>query len=248
VGLSTRLLAAAALLAATLAGCRGRSPAPTGKFEAPVSPVVQVEPVREAYRPPADGRLEPAQIELYLTVWKNIPPSSRASLPLAAPSPSNPATPPAFPERARGLGDAVDGVAPDIASARALKASVEEYLWIKERILEAEAARMTARLNTDVLAMLERTLADLKVARAKAPDEGSKTLLSEQIANFEAEAARTRREARETEPETVRANLQILERYRIRLDAMQDQIDSVLPAAGGSPRARKIPAPRKRGP
>ena len=212
-----------------------------------MTPVIPVEPVREAYRPRADGRLTPAQIELYLKVWKNIPPNRPASLPPPPPSPK-PARPPTFPERARGLGDAVDGVAPDIASARALKASVEEYLWIKERILEAEAARMTARLNADVLAMLERTLADLKAARARTSDEGSKTLLSEQSANFEAEAARTRREAREKEPETVRANLQILEPYRIRLDALQDQIDSVLPAAGGSPHARKAPASRKRSP
>ena len=145
------------------------------------------------------------------------------------------------------MGDAVDGVAPDIASARLQKASVEEYLWIKERILEAEAARMTARLDADVLEMLERTLADLRVTRTKASDEGSRTLLSEQIANFEAEAARTRREAREKEPESVRANLHILEPYRARLDALQDQIDSVLPAAGGSPKLRKTPLAKKRG-
>ncbi|MEO6325359.1 MAG: hypothetical protein ABIQ65_12085 [Thermoanaerobaculia bacterium] len=241
MGLSTRHLACAALVAFTIQGCRGPSAKRARDPEAIGTPVVRAEPVREANRPPADGRLTPAQIELYLKVWASIAPAP-------APVPGKTGTPATFPERARGLGDAVDGVAPDIASARAMKASVEEYLWVKERVLEAEAARMTARMNADVLGMLERTIADLKASRAKAPDEGSKTLLAEQIVNFEAEAARTRREAREVEPDTVRANLQILAPYRARLDAMQDQIDSVLPAAGGAPRVRRVPAPKKRAP
>ena len=123
--------------------------------------------------------------------------------------------------------------------ARARGVNTEEYLWVKERVLEAEAAAMTARLNAAVLAMLDKTLADLRARRADAADEGSRKLVSEQIANFEAEAERVRRESREKEPESIRANVKALEPFRARLTAAHEALDRPLlqPGAKETPRA-----------
>jgi hypothetical protein len=106
--------------------------------------------------------------------------------------------------------------------------NTEEFLWVKERVLEAEAAAMTAHLNSSVLAMLDRTLADLKARKADAADEGSRKLVGEQIANFEAEAERVRRESREKEPDSIRANMKTLEPFRARLTAAHEALDRPL--------------------
>ena len=94
--------------------------------------------------------------------------------------------------------------------------------------------------------MLERTLADLRARRADAADEGSRKLLAEQIANFEAEAERVRRESREKEPDSVRANMKTLEPFRARLAAAHEALDRpLLPPAVKEP-SRSRPESRER--
>ena len=148
--------------AAALAGC-GDAPAPP----APAAPAARPGASRDVYRPPADGRVTPAQVEIYLGVLDRVRLDRKEgkSSPSADPLTSEPN---------------------DVTVARARGVNTEEYLWVKERVLEAEAAAMTARLNAAVLAMLDKTLADLRARRADAADEGSRKLVSEQIANFEA--------------------------------------------------------------
>jgi hypothetical protein len=198
------------LAAAALAGCGG-SEAPTAPAPAAPLPLPLPRPgtSRDVYRPPADGRVTPQQVETYIGVLDRVRLDRKAGK--AAP-PSDPlASEPA-----------------DVAVARARNVNAEEYLWVKERVLEAEAAAMTVRLNASVLAMLDRTLVDLRARRADAADEGSRKLVSEQIASFEAEAERVRRESREKEPEAVRANMKALEPFRARLGAAHEALDRPL--------------------
>lgn len=207
------------LAAAALFGCGG-SDAPTAP--APVAPFAKTATSRDVYRPPADGRVTPQQVEVYLGVLDRLRLDRKAG---KTPPPTDPLTSEPL----------------DLTVARARNVNTEEYLWVKERVLEAEAAAMTARLNASVLAMLERTLADLKARRADAADEGSRKLVSEQIANFEAEAERVRREAREKEPDSVRANVKTLEPFRARLAAAHEALDRpLLPLAAKEP--SKAPA------
>jgi uncharacterized protein YicC (UPF0701 family) len=171
------------------------------------------------YRPPADGHVTPQQVEMYLGVLDRVRLDRKAA---KEPAPSDPLT----------------SVPADLAAARARGVNTEEFLWVKERVLEAEAAAMTARLNASVLAMLEKTLTDLKARRADAADEGSRKLIGEQIANFEGEAERVRRESREREPDSIRANMRTLEPFRTRIAAAHEALDRPLlpPAAKEPPR------------
>jgi hypothetical protein len=147
------------------------------------------------------------------------------------------------PESAPSLGESLEST-PDVGLGRAVFGGAEEYLWVKERILEAEGAQLAAKLSQDELQLLARTLADLKARREKAADEGSKKLLSEQIANFEAEAERTTKEAKEREPEAVRANMRILEPFRSRLSALEEEVRRVAPSAAGLAARTRTPSPR----
>jgi hypothetical protein len=183
---------------------------------------------REAYRPPADGILTAVQIEAFLrvreaTVRSYSSPGARAPL-----------------EGEEEISRATLARAPEMRAARQLAVPPEEYLWVRERILEAEAAASTAKLNADVLALLEKTLASLRSRRPSAPDEASRQLLDEQIASFEAEAVRVRREAGEKEPEAIRANLKVLGPYRQKVTAIADELAEL-----GAAAAAALPTPPK---
>jgi uncharacterized protein YicC (UPF0701 family) len=183
---------------------------------------------REAYRPPADAILTVAQVEAFLkvreaTIRSYSSPAARAPL-----------------EGEEGISRATLARASEMRAARLLAVPPEEYLWVRERILEAEAAASTAKLNADVLALLEKTLASLRSRRPSAPDEASRQLLDEQIASFEAEAVRVRREAGEKEPEAIRANLRVLGPYRQKISAIADELAELSAAAEAA-----LPTPRK---
>ncbi len=168
--------------------------------------------MREAFRPPDDGVLTAQQVETFLKVRE-------ATLRIRATPGGN-----APLEGEEGISGASEARAAEVRAARSLSVRVDEYFWIRERILEAEAAALTAKLNADVLALLEKTLSSLRDRRPAAPDEASRRLLDEQIASFEAEAARVRREASEKEPESVRANLAVLAPVRSRISAIEDDL------------------------
>jgi hypothetical protein len=195
-----------AVLAIALAGCGSPDAGPGAPASAPLSGAAVT---RDVYRPPADGKVTPAQVDAFLSVLDRVRLDQRGARPTPA-------------------ADPLSSVPADVAAARARGLNVEEFLWVKERVLEAEAATMTARLNAAALAMLEKTLADLKERRADAADEGSRKLLDEQTAQFEAEAERVRRESKAREPDVVRANVRTLEPYRTRLAAAQDAVDKPL--------------------
>jgi hypothetical protein len=206
-------------LAAGLAGC-GDSEAPTAPPSA--APLARPGASRDVYRPPLDGRITPQQVETYLGVLDRVRLDRKAG---KTPASSDPLT----------------AVPADLAAARVRGVNTEEYLWVKERVLEAEAAAMTARLNASVLAMLEKTLADLKARRSDAADDGSRKLVAEQISNFEAEAERVRRESREKEPDSVRANVKTLEPFRARLSAAHEALDRPLLASATKEPTRTPP-------
>jgi hypothetical protein len=127
-------------------------------------------------------------------------------------------------EGEEGISRAAESRTGEIRAARALSVPVDEYLWVRERVLEAEAAVLTAKLNADVLGLLGRTVESLRERRSAAPDEASRKLLDEQIEAFEAEATRVKREAAEEEPASVRENLKVLAPWRKKISATTDEL------------------------
>jgi hypothetical protein len=221
-----RTLAALLGAAALLAACRRGTSTQVAVQATPAArPTV---PPRANFRPPADGRLTKAQVEAYLGVLEKVKldRSRKHEESLLAP------------------GDPLDLESPDVAIARGRGLNVAEYVWVRERVLEAEAAALSERLMAAHLAMLERTLKELETRRAAAPDAGSRKLIGEQIANFEAEANRTRRESREKEPDSVRANMKTIEPFLARLDAAGGVLDQPVPRGPATPRPAP-PSPAK---
>jgi hypothetical protein len=184
-----------------------------------------------AYRPPPDGLLRKEQVERYVQVLEAAARESRPSEASAGASASS------------ALVDEDPLVARDLMAARKAGFPEEEFLWIRERVLEAEASVMSAKLNSDVIGMLERTLGDLRGRRTTAADAGSRQLVDEQIKGFETELARVRSEAAEPEPDTVRKNVRMLEPFRSRVAALQAEIDRTAPAL--HPQRKGQPTPHR---
>lgn len=207
-----------------LTACRERAPSGPAvpASSAPAARIESLAPPPQPYQPPKDGKLVPRQLEQYLAVRDRI----RLALRQGGAQPTGP-----HPE--------LDGAAV-LESRAAASAGVplEEYLWVREKVLEADAAGSAARQNADLLAMLEKTVGELRDRKAKAVDEGSSKLLGEQLASFEDELGRIRKEARERDPEAVRANLKLLEGFRTRLGPLQEEIDRLR-----AERVRPRPAP-----
>lgn len=202
-------LLSSGLAAALLVGaCRDATP-PAGTPGAASAPR---RPEREGYRPPADGILTAPQVEMFLKVREETVRARRS------------ARPDAPLEGEDGISRAAESRSAEIRAARALSVPVDEYLWVRERVLEAEAAVLTAKLNTDVLGLLGRTIESLRERRAAAPDDASRKLLDEQIEAFEAEASRVKREAAEEEPASVRENLKVLAPWRKKISAITDEL------------------------
>ncbi len=196
---------AAALL---LASCRAAK-TPTGTAGEPTNPR---RSEREGYRPPSDGIVSPAQVEMFLKVREETVRARKAA-------------PPDAPlEGEEGISRAAESRSAEIRAARVLSVPVDEYLWVRERVLEAEAAALTAKLNADVLGLLARTIESLRERRATSPDDASRKLLDEQIEAFEAESARVKREAAEEEPASVRENLKVLAPWRKKISATTDEL------------------------
>lgn len=226
----TLCAAVLAVLAGTACG-RSRRPDPFGTVPASAR---QPERPGGTFRPPKDGRLSLPQLAIYEKVLVAALAQLRNS---TGPRGGTP----------HSLGDT--GAAPDLASATELGVDREEYLWIRERVLEAEAAAATARLDTDSIGVLERTLEDLKKRRSTATDDASRRLVDEQISVFGAEVGRLRKEASVPEPLAVRENVRILAPRRGTLEALETEFRALVsppvvpPRTPASPRAGKPTIP-----
>jgi len=142
-------------------------------------------------------------------------------------------------EGEEGISRATESRSGEIRAARALSVPVDEYLWVRERVLEAEAAALTAKLNADVLGLLGRTIDSLRERRATAPDDASRKLLDEQIEAFEAETARVRRESSEEEPASIRENLKVLAPWRKKISATTEELAQLRLSEAPTPAPKK---------
>jgi hypothetical protein len=194
------------LAVALLAACRGRAPSPKPRPRPSARPIEA-----ERYKPPADGRLQPAQIDLYVRVLQKE---------------AEHRSPPPAPDESRrsgmSLATGVDVfLAPDTAAARELGINTEEFAWVKERIVEAETA-IEARDNLEAaLETYRRSLATLRATREKVEDPKIQATLDSQIASLEQESARTRRELVQPSSAASKANEQLVSRRRAEIAAAE---------------------------
>ena len=186
--------------------------------------------VREAaaarYTPPADGRLTDGEVRMYLLVRERECRIREAAAleALGRRSAAAGAERAERPERQERL-----AAAADLRAAQEVKVNPKEYAWVRERVLEAEAAATTQTLYQKMAAGREQLLARMRRDRDALTDP-------EQRAAAEAEIDDWKRGLQASEPPVapaVRANVALLAHYREPLARLRALEERALAAAAG---------------
>ena len=204
-GLAALALAVALPAAIVGAGCGRRQDLGGGAAQDGVRGRGAAEEGREAdaappYAPPADGRLNDAQMRMYVKVRE------RESL-----------------LREKG------SKAADLQAAREATVNPREYLWVRERVLEAEASAATQLLYQKMSAGREQLLARMRRERDAMTDAAERAAAEGRIEDF-------KRGLQASEPQmspAVRANVALLARYREPLARLRTLEERALAAGAG---------------
>jgi hypothetical protein len=220
--LSARPAAAAALALLALTAC-GREPA-TGedeeirrRLEEKSSASVLREAGQASYVPPASGELTPQQVEMYIEVVARagrIREVAAGDLEAKLDDGERGAAVRGFRDTLRSLGGLGDLLTAELRAAQELGHNPEEYEWVRERVLEAEAVfaerDLWAGSDAEDLAMLE-------AQRRMETDRDRRRQLDRKIADRRAAAP-----LEEELPPAVAHNLALIERYREAIDAARE--------------------------
>jgi hypothetical protein len=217
-------LAAIAALAMLLSsGCRQPDDSAAIRERLRSKDAAQV--VREAatvrYTPPADGRLTAGQVRMYLLAREREC-RIREAAALEAPG-----------RRAAGAGadrsERPLAAAADLRAAQEVKVNPKEYAWVRERVVEAEAAATTQTLYQKMAAGREQLLARMRRDRDALTDAAQRAAAERDIEDW-------KRGLQAAEPPVapaVRANIALLARYREPLARLRALEERALAAAAG---------------
>jgi len=179
--------------------------------------------VREAaavrYTPPADGRLTAGQVRMYLRVRER---ECRIREAAALEAPGRRAA-------ASGADRADQAAAADLRAAQEVKVNPKEYAWVRERVVEAEAAATTQALYQKMAAGREQLLARMRRERDELTDPERQAAAEREIEDW-------KRGLQAAEPPVapaVRANVALLARYREPLASLRALEERALAAAAG---------------
>ena len=203
-------LAAIAVLAMLPAlACRqpDDSAAIRGRLRAKDAAQVIREAAAARYTPPADGRLTDGQVRMYLLVRER---ESRI-------------------REAAALEAQGRRAAADLRAAQEAKVNPKEYAWVRERVLEAEAAATTQALYQRMAAGREQLLARMRRDRDALTDPARRAAAEREIDDW-------KRGLQAAEPPVapaVRANVALLARYREPLARLRALEERALAAAAG---------------
>jgi hypothetical protein len=167
--------------------------------------------IREAaaarYTPPADGRLTDGQVRMYLLVRER---ECRI-------------------REAAALEAQGRRAAADLRAAQEVKVNPKQYAWVRERVLEAEAAATTQALYQRMAAGREQLLARMRRDRDALTDPARRAAAEREIDDW-------KRGLQAAEPPVapaVRANVALLARYREPLARLRALEERALAAAAG---------------
>jgi hypothetical protein len=152
------------LVGLTVSGCQRKPVRDRGLGTASLMDQVAKAP---EYKPPADGRLDRRQVEMYLEVHQREG-KIRDSM--------------------RAKGDLANLATADLRAARELGYNPREYAWVRDRALEAEMLRATRTLSRQVAESRQALLVLLRKQREAAADAGRKAEIDHQIHELETPA------------------------------------------------------------
>lgn len=226
-----RTLPIALCLTLALAGCKAKELADKAAISKDLDKVGTTDLMKQVaddqYTPPEDGRLTENQIEMYLKVReheKKIAEVAKEELKQHADKAekSGEKSLSGMMEGLKALGSAADFMTADIRAAKDLGYNTQEYLWVKQQVLEASSAAVAEKFNQTISANFDKAYEEAKKAYDSATDEQTKKLYADMLAGYDT----TRQEMtqqQELDPATAH-NRQLLSKYENALNAYAHEI------------------------
>jgi hypothetical protein len=155
------------LVAVTVSGCQRKPVGDRAPLQQGTASLMDQVAKAPEYKPPADGRLNRRQVEMYLEVHRREG-EIRDSM--------------------RAKGDLANLATADLRAARELGYNPREYAWVRDRVLEAEMLLTTRTLSRQVAESRQALLALLRKQReavANTGDAGRKAEIDHQIRELE---------------------------------------------------------------
>lgn len=185
------------------------------------------EVAEDTYDPPQDGRLSDAQVQMYLKVReheKKIAEVAKAELKKHSEEAKKKGDRSigGFMEGMKALGSAADFLTADIRAAKDLGYNTQEYLWVKQQILEASTAQMAEQFSTAMAANFDKAYTEAKKAHDEASDEQTKKLYADVLAGYD--KSKQEMTAQQDVDPAVAHNRQILSKYENVLNAFAHEL------------------------
>ncbi len=185
------------------------------------------EIAEDTYDPPQDGRLSDAQVQIYLKVReheKTIAEVAKAELKKHSDEAKKKGDRSigGFMEGMKALGSAADFLTADIRAAKDLGYNTQEYLWVKQQILEASTAQMAEQFTTAMAANFDKAYTEAKKAHDEASDEQTKKLYADVLAGYD--KSKQEMTARQDVDPAVAYNRQILSKHENALNAFAHEL------------------------
>ncbi len=182
------------LFSMTFAGCKAKEIYDSAKASADLQKRGTTDVLKQAskdqYKPPADGRLTDAQVQMYLKVReheKQIASIARKQVQDQAKKvqADGDKSLSGIVDGFKALGSVADLATSDIRAAQDLHYNTAEYLWVKEKIIEASTAALTSKMGDTSKALMDSTRDQLQKQYDGAKDEQSKKLIGDMLATYD---------------------------------------------------------------
>jgi hypothetical protein len=182
----------------------------------------------DKYEAPADGRLTEAQVQMYLKVReqeKKIAEVAKAELKQHADKAkqSGEKSLSGMMEGFKGLGSVADLATADIRAAKDLGYNTQEYLWIKQQVLAASGAEMTAKATEAMSANFDAAYQQAKKAYDEAKDDTTKKMYGEMLAGYEKSKTEMAAQTKNEDP-ALAYNRQLLSKHENALNAIANEM------------------------
>lgn len=183
------------------------------------------EASKDSYDPPADGRLNETQIAMYLKVRdheKKIAQVAKKELTAHAKEAETKGEKSlgGLMDSFKAAGSFADLMTADIRAAKELGYNTAEYTWVKEQVLAASGASMTAKLAKASGAMMDQAYAQTRKQYDEAKDETTKKMLADMLANYD----KSKQEMTVKQDPAVEYNVQLLSKHENALNALASEL------------------------
>lgn len=228
-----RIFLAILCLTIILAGCKAKEIAQASAISKDLDKRGTTDLMREVaedtYDPPADGKLTDAQVRMYLKVREHEKKIAQVAKDEAKQhaekaKKAGEKSIAGMMESFKTLGSVADMVTADIRAAKDLGYNTQEYLWVKQQILEVSTSAMAEKMSEAMSANFEQAYQQAKKAHDEATDETTKKMYAEMLATYDQNRKELAEQQKQNENSAVAHNRRLLSKYENEMNAFAQEL------------------------